>query len=223
MKVVALLGADTSADGIVLQLAQSLGSVIALWVGADAEPLAQAQLAARRLQVWDAALSSLPDANSAREAVLAMVVAAAARQLDAQLFVIAETADGYLGPAIAEQLNVAHVSQVLGAQLATDSETPQLQVQRRCLHGVQRLRGPCAAVLCVLPVSSASAVAAPAPSAASVPAIEHWSFTELGLSDSDLPRPLLSIVPTPVNLQFGPLRFDSVESLARRLKQDGLS
>ena len=81
MKVVALLGADARADGIVLQLAQRLGSVIALWVGADGEPLAQAQLAERRLQVWDAALSSLPDADSAREAVLAMVVAAAARQL----------------------------------------------------------------------------------------------------------------------------------------------
>ena len=222
MKVVAMLGA---ADSAVLRVARRLGEVTALAVSADRKAL-DAVAAVQRVRLWDEALARLPAIGADREAVLATVLAAAARRLDGQLFVIAETPIGYLGSAVAEQLNLAHLSHVVDATLlAEDKEDPQLVVTRRCLHGLQRLRGPASAVLCVLPAPGGAApqVSADAPGADGAPGAEViWSLADVGLSAAELPRPLLRALVPAQRTSFVPRRFDSVESLAARLRQDGL-
>ena len=223
MRVVAILGA---ADSAVLRIARCLGEVTALAVSPDSTRLGRAAGAQQRVRIWDEALAALPPEGADREAILATVLAAAARQLDAQLFVIGETAVGYLGSAVAEQLNLAHLSQVVSAELVDgDSESPQLRVARRCLHGVQRLRGPAAAVVCVLPVTAD--LAAPADAAGTegegLPAIDKtWNLASIGLVKAELPRPLVRAVVPAQRTQFTPRRFDSLDSLALRLRQDGL-
>lgn len=224
MKVVAMLGA---ADSAALRVARRLGEVTALAVSPDSAALA-AVAVAQRVRLWDPALAKLPAIGADREAVLATVLAAAARRLDAQLFVIAETSVGYLGSAVAEQLNLAHLSHVVDAALSQeDPECPQLTVTRRCLHGLQRLRGPASAVLCVLaaPGGAAKQVLADAPGSDGAPAAEPevlWSLADVGLSAAELPRPLLRALVPAQRTSFVPRRFDSVESLAARLRQDGL-
>lgn len=220
MKVVAMLGA---ADSAALRVARRLGEVTALSVSPDGAALG-AVAAVQRVRLWDPALAKLPAIGADREAVLATVLAAAARRLDAQLFVIAETPIGYLGSAVAEQLNLAHLSHVVDAALSKeDPDSPQLTVTRRCLHGLQRLRGPASAVLCVLPGGAAPQVSADAPGADGAPAAEMtWSLADVGLSAAELPRPLLRALVPAQRTSFVPRRFDSVESLAARLRQDGL-
>lgn len=222
MKVVAMLGA---ADSAVLRVARRLGEVTALAVSADRTAL-DAVAAVQRVRLWDEALARLPAIGADREAVLATVLAAAARRLDGQLFVIAETPIGYLGSAVAEQLNLAHLSHVVDAALLDeDKEGPQLVVTRRCLHGLQRLRGPASAVLCVLPARGRTADAAsPATPEQTAPAAAEvtWSLADVGLSAAELPRPLLRPLLPAQRTSFAPRRFDSVESLVARLRQDGL-
>ena len=222
MKVVAMLGA---ADSAVLRVARRLGEVTALAVSADRKAL-DAVAAVQRVRLWDEALARLPAIGADREAVLATVLAAAARRLDGQLFVIAETPIGYLGSAVAEQLNLAHLSHVVDAALLDeDQEGPQLVVTRRCLHGLQRLRGPASAVLCVLPARGRTAAAAsPATSEQTAPTAAEvtWSLADVGLSAAELPRPLLRPLLPAQRTSFAPRRFDSVESLVARLRQDGL-
>ena len=222
MKVVAMLGA---ADSAALRVARRLGEVTALSVSPDGAALG-AVAAVQRVRLWDPALAKLPAIGADREAVLATVLAAAARRLDAQLFVIAETPIGYLGSAVAEQLNLAHLSHVVDAAVSgDDSEGTQLVVTRRCLHGLQRLRGPASAVLCVLPASGGANKQAPAdaisPDSAQAPEV-LWSLADVGLSPAELPRPLLRPLVPAQRTSFVPRRFDSVESLAARLRQDGL-
>lgn len=224
MKVVAMLGA---ADSAVLRVARRLGEVTALSMSPDSAAFASVA-ATQRVRLWDPALAKLPAIGADREAVLATVLAAAARRLDAQLFVIAETSIGYLGSAVAEQLNLAHLSHVVDATVsADDPESPQLLVTRRCLHGLQRLRGPASAVLCVLPAPGGATRQAPAeapgPDGALASGAEvSWSLADVGLSPAELPRPLLRALVPAQRTSFVPRRFDSVESLAARLRQDGL-
>ena len=234
MKVVAILG---PADPAVLRVACGLGEVTALAVSPDSTSLSLAAGVKQRVQIWDDALSTLPSAGADREAILATVLAAA-RHLDAQLFVVAETSVGYLGSAIAEQLNLAHLSQVVAAAIVDgDSENLQLRVSRRCLHGIQRLRGPAAGVLCVLP--TASDLAAPDKKAAAgggsdeeaAPADDRqidrqidriWSLANIGLVKAELPRPLVRPVVPAQHTRFAPRRFDNLDQLVARLRQDGL-
>ena len=224
MKVVAMLGA---ADSAVLRVARRLGEVTALSMSPDSAAFASVA-ATQRVRLWDPALAKLPAIGADREAVLATVLAAAARRLDAQLFVIAETSIGYLGSAVAEQLNLAHLSHVVDATLSQeDPESPQLTVTRRCLHGLQRLRGPASAVLCVLAAPGGATRQAPADAAGPDDARESrakvsWSLADVGLSAAELPRPLLRPLVPAQRTSFVPRRFDSVESLAARLRQDGL-
>lgn len=230
MKVVAILG---PADPAVLRVACGLGEVTALAVSPDSTSLTLVAGVKQRVQIWDDALSTLPASGADREAILATVLAAAARHLDAQLFVVAETPVGYLGSAIAEQLNLAHLSQVVAAAIVDgESENPQLRVSRRCLHGVQRLRGPTAGVLCVLPM--ASDLAAPDKTAAAgsgsddaAPADDRqidriWSLANIGLVKAELPRPLVRPVVPAQHTRFAPRRFDNLDQLVARLRQDGL-
>ena len=218
MKVVAMLG---TADQAVLRVAQGLGEVTALAVSPDSAALSAAAGAVPRVRLWDDALAELPPVGADREAVLATVLAAAARRLEAQLFVIAETPIGYLGSAVAEQLNLSHVSQVVAAALVGgESVSPQLRVVRRCLHGVQRLHGPAAAVLCVVPAVDVVADPAVAPSAPTPETL--WNLAEVGLTRPELPRPLVRVVSPPQRTLFSPRPFENLESLVARLRQDGL-
>jgi hypothetical protein len=221
MKVVAMLG---TVDEAVLRVAHSLGEVTTLAISPSADLPETAGPITQRIRVWDEALGELPAVGSDREAVLATVFAAAARRLDAQLFVIAETSIGYLGSAVAEQLNLAHLSQVVQATLlGPESATSQLRVMRRCLHGVQKLRGPAAAVLCVLPGAApqpADTADEPKPGVAVDETV--WTLADIGLVRSELPRPLVRVLQPAQSSGFAPRRFDSVESLAARLRQDGL-
>lgn len=227
MKVVAILG---PADPAVLRVACGLGEVTALAVSPDSTSLSRAVGVKQRVQIWDDALATPPPVGADREAILATVLAAAARHLDAQLFVIAETSVGYLGSAIAEQLNLAHLSQVVAAAIVDgESENPQLRVSRRCLHGVQRLRGPAAGVLCVLPMASDfAAVAADgagdgaATQAGEPPLDRTWSLANIGLVKAELPRPLVRPVVPAQYTRFAPRRFDNLDQLVARLRQDGL-
>lgn len=223
MKVVAILG---PADSAVLRVARSLGEVTALAVSPDSTSLSRVTGVKQRVHVWDDALATLPTTGSDREAILATVLSAAARHLDAQLFVLSETPVGYLGSAFAEQLNLAHLSQVIDAAvLEGESENPQLRVSRRCLHGVQRLRGPAAAVVCVLPVAADGAAAATSPEGgeSAEPVIDRtWSLANIGLVKAELPRPLVRAVVPAQHTRFAPRRFDSLDSLVARLRQDGL-
>lgn len=231
MKVVAILG---PADPAVLRVACGLGEVTALAVSPDSTSLSLAAGVKQRVQIWDDALSTLPSAGADREAILATVLAAAARHLDSQLFVVAETSVGYLGSAIAEQLNLAHLSQVVAAAIVDgDSENPQLRVSRRCLHGIQRLRGPAAGVLCVLPTASdlaapdKKAVAGGGSDDAVAPADDRqidriWSLANIGLVKAELPRPLVRPVVPAQHTRFAPRRFDNLDQLVARLRQDGL-
>jgi len=222
MKVVAMLG---TADQAVLRIAQGLGEVTALAVSPDGAALSVAAGALPRVRLWDDALAELPPVGADREAVLATVLAAAARRLEAQLFVIAETPIGYLGSAVAEQLNLSHVSQVVAAALGGgDSLNPQLRIVRRCLHGVQRLHGPAAAVLCVVPAVDvvADPAAAGVPPAEAAPAETLWNLAEVGLTRPELPRPLVRVISPPQRTLFSPRPFENLESLVARLRQDGL-
>ena len=221
MRVVAMLG---HADQAVLRVASSLGEVTALAISPDSARLDAAAVATQRVRLWDEALADLPPVGSDREAVLATAFAAAARRLESQIFVIAETAVGYLGSAVAEQLNLCHLSQVIEVVLlGGESANPQLRVMRRCLHGIQRLQGPAAAVLCVLPTADdAVSQAAAAPAETPLVVETTWSLADVGLAAAELPRPLCRLVDAATPTRFAPRLFDSVEALVARLRQDGL-
>lgn len=240
MRVAALLGIGGSAqsDAAVLRIAAQLGEVAALAVSGEPAPVALARAraagTAQLARVWDAALESalgsaaIPapgsgggDADGPDESILATVLAAAARLLDAQIFVVGESPLGYVGPALAEQLNLPHLSAVLDAVRDAEDPAPDtaptLIVHRRCLRGVQILRGPACGVLCVQPAADPIA-----PAALSPDEVERWDLEQLGLGASDLPRPLLRAVSPERTTRFAPRVFASAEALLERLRQDGL-
>ena len=214
MKVLAVLG---GADAGVLELAATLGEVVALAVAPQPTALYQASGAAQRVHLWDAALTETVTPTSDGEMVLAAAIAAAARRLSTQLVVVAETSRGLLGAAIAEQLALPHLSHVLSAELLPDPAQP-LRVSRRCLHGVQQLRGPMMAVLEVF-AEPGQGPSAPPPSEL---AVETWSLAEVGLTTVELPRALLRPILPAQHTSFPAKRFSSLEELVEQLRQDGL-
>ncbi len=233
MKVVALAG---EADFSVISLAVRLGECVAVAIAANASAtvLAQARAAgaSRLIQLWDNSFAESQRDPLGHEQILAPVLSALGRQLESSFFIVPETVNGWLGPALAEELGVTHVSGVLDAALAppaADSASspkalaqapPMVIVRRRCLQGVQRLRGPAIGVLCVLPHSVASS--AKLPPVGNVVS-ERWDLARLGIGPVDLPRPLLRpILPERRSVLSG-RTFDSLEALALRLRQDGLA
>lgn len=211
MKVLAVLG---GADAGVLELAATLGEVVALAVAPQPTALHTASGAEQRIHLWDPALNETVTPTSDGEMVLAAAIAATARRLSTQLVVVAETSRGLLASAIAEQLALPHISNVLGAELLPDPAQP-LRVSRRCLHGVQQLRGPMMAVLEALAQSPSE------PPRAEL-AVESWSLAEVGLTTVELPRALLRPVLPEQRTSFPAKRFSSLEELVEQLRQDGL-
>ncbi|MFO0574210.1 MAG: hypothetical protein U1A78_09440 [Polyangia bacterium] len=210
MKVLAVLG---SASARVLELAAALGEVVAVSVAQQATALQRAPAGVQRIHVWDDALAELAPGSDA-EMAHAAVLAALARRLTTPLVVLCDSPRGLLGAATAEQLGLPLLSQVLGAEPIDDANLP-LRVIRRCLHGVQQLRGPAAAVLSVVPGSEEPAEAASEP-------VTRWGLGELGLTPADLPRPLLRPVLTAPHASFPARRFATLEELVEQLRQDGL-
>lgn len=211
MKILAVLG---GADAGVLELAATLGEVVALVVAPQPTALYQASSAAQRVHLWDAVLAETVTPSSDGEMVLAAVIAATARRLSTQLVVVSETPRGLLAAAIAEQLALPHISHVLGAELLSDPAQP-LRISRRCLHGVQTLRGPAMAVLEVFAKSSSLSPQAEL-------AVETWGLAEVGLTAVELPRALLRPVLPAQHTSFPAKRFSSLEELVEQLRQDGL-
>lgn len=211
MKVLAVLG---SADARVLELAASLGEVVAVALAPEPDALQRVPAGAQRIYLWEEPLADLlspsPDGEMARSAVLA----ALARRLSTPLVVLAETSWGLLGAATAEQLGLPHLSQVLDVEQIEDPAMP-LRVSRLGLHGVQKLRGPASVVLSVFPRPVAEPAAAPAP-------VPRWSLSDLGLTPADLPRPLLRQVQPAPRTRFPARRFATLEELVEQLRQDGL-
>lgn len=228
MKTVALIGEATSGC---VRLAAQLGECTAVAVSADVAPLARAHSdgATQLIQIWDEGLVELEREPLARELMWTAVVSALSRKLESRFFVVPETSYGWLGPALAEELDLPHLSGVLSAELAKNVSAaeshlakglPMLSIRRRCLQGVQKLRGPAVGVLCLLPREAPSSKAAP-PSG-ELP-IDKWNLERLGLGPVDLPRPLLRLVVPERRQELCGRTFDSLATLAERLRQDGLS
>lgn len=232
MKVLALIG-DVSIGSA--RLAARLGECTAVAVAPDAlakKLLEEARRdgATQLIQIWDDSLAELEREPLSRELMQTAVLAALARKLELRFFVVPETSYGWLGPALAEELDLPHLSAVLQAevepQTAAPGEDPKnlsnLLVRRRCLQGVQKLRGPCVGVLCLLP-GEMRATEAGKTGAGDDFTVDKWDLARLGLGPVDLPRPLLRLVVPERRQELRGRTFDSMAALAERLRQDGLS
>lgn len=227
MKVVALIG---DAGDSCVRMAARLGVCTAVAIAPDSQAVslalgrAKSSGAARLVHLWDSSLLlELEREVLGGELAKAALLAALGRRLEARLFVVPESTHGWLGPALAEELDLPHLSSVISSERVSESGEksdvpPGLLVRRRCLHGVQRLRGPAAGVLCVLPSPNA-----PRPSSSSTNDIERWDLARLGLGAADLPRPLLRPVLPERRSELPGRTFDSLSALVERLRQDGLA
>lgn len=249
MKIIALAGV---AGNVAVSLGTRLGIGECLAVAITPETSvpglqeAHGLGATQLIKLWDPALNEVAQDALGREYLQATLLAVLCRRLDIRFAVVPETSEGWLGPALAEELDVPHVTGVLDAALAPAAQptsnvpaplnraaalgVPLIKVQRRCLSGIQRLRGPAIGVLSVLPVASAATSAAGAGQSTSgagkqekLPLIETWDLARLGISAMDLPRPLIRGVLPEKRTELGGRVFPSLQALAERLRQDGLS
>ncbi len=234
MKVVAFVGEG----GIfAVRLAVQLGECTAVAIAADANAClpalqqARAEGATELICLSDGALAEMERDAVSKELMQAAVLSAFGRRLDARFFVVPDTALGWLGPSLAEELDLPHLTAVLGAELASDGEPaeaarssplPNLRIRRRSLHGVQKLRGPVVGVLCVLPEPGSEPALTPPPSKSNLE-IQRWDLARLGLGPVDLPRPLLRPMLPERRSELSVRMLDSVAALAQRLRQDGLA
>jgi hypothetical protein len=236
MRVVALAGEGGKAA---VRLAARLGECTAIFVGAGA-PAAAAALqqahadgAVELIHLWDGALAEMEREGMTRELMLSAILATFGRRLEARLFVVPDIASGWLGPALAEELDVPHLTAVLAAELLPDDAQadaasssrsspllPELMVRRRCHRGIQRLRGPAIGVLCVLPQPDGKPNAPPPPK--NQVEIQRWDLARLGLGPVDLPRSLLRPVLPERHSEITGRNFDNLAALAERMRQDGL-
>jgi hypothetical protein len=232
MKVLSLIGDE---DTGTTRLAARLGECTAVAVAPDAAArelleAARRDGATQLIQLWDDSLGELEREPLSRELMLTAVLAALARKLELRFFVVPETPYGWLGPALAEELDLPHLSAVLQAEIDPNPQhalsqsddhkpPPGLVVRRRCLQGVQKLRGPSVGVLCLLPDGVKPAKLP----AGGEPGIDKWDLARLGLGPVDLPRPLLRVVVPERRQELRGRSFESLTALAERLRQDGLS
>lgn len=219
MKVLAFVSPQC---GRGLEIAATLGEPVALAVAPDDSVFAGLSLAAsvECIRVWDEALDPKPFHAMDVEARMAAVVAQAARRLGTAVVVLTESLTGFLGAAVAEQLNLAHVSEVISAKSVVGIEDELLlQVRRRGLRSVQVLCGAAQAVLSVLPPLSSGPDASPAVTDPPKPTL--WSLQDVSLSAADLPTPQLQIMGKSVR-RHRPRLFLGAEALVERLRRDGL-
>jgi electron transfer flavoprotein alpha/beta subunit len=211
VKVLVLLA---KADAAALEVALALGKdeTVALRAGPpEEEPLLHAAAAAgasRVVRLWDPVLADIDYLG------LATALSAAARTLGCALVVAGDRGEGAVGPAAAEGLDVPHLTGVLSAELTGQS----LQVRRLTLAGIQTLRGPASAVLCVVPRSLD-----PLPPSAPACAVEVLGLADVGLTPEQLQhRRRLCVVQEGAPERPSPRRFASAAELIARLREDGL-
>jgi electron transfer flavoprotein alpha/beta subunit len=219
MKILAVISPQC---GRALELASSLGELVILAVAADDAVFAGLPLpvTVEKYRVWDEALDSSKLHPVDFEARLAAVVAQAARRLGTAVVVMTESQTGLLGAALAEQLNLAHVSEVLSAKIVgTSDDDALLHVRRRGLRGVQVLCGSPQAVLSVLPPMPS--VESPASTSSETTPVVPWSLSEISLSAADLPPPQVRVVGKS-DRRHRPRLFIGAEALVERLRRDGL-
>jgi len=219
MKILAVLAPQS---GRALEVALSLGELVVLAVAADEAVFAGLPLASavEKYRVWDESLDSSKLHPVDFEARLAAVVAQAARRLGTSVVVLTDSQAGSLGAALAEQLNLAHVSEVLSAKLiGTSEDEALLHVRRRGLRGVQVLCGSPQAVLSVLP-PMLSLEAEMSTTDETVPVVQ-WSLSDISLSAADLPPPQVRVVGKSER-RHRPRLFIGAEALVERLRRDGL-
>lgn len=208
--------------GRALDIAALLGEPVALAVAADDSVFASLSLdpAIERIRVWDEALDPSSLHAMDVEARQAAVVAQAARRLGTAVVVLTDSVTGFLGAAVAEQLNLAHVSEVVSAKRVAGGDDEQLlQVRRRGLRSVQVLCGAAQAVLSVLPPLP-SETSQP-PDGTEWPKPTVWSLQDVSLSAADLPMPQLRILSKSVR-RHRPRLFVGADALVDRLRRDGL-
>jgi electron transfer flavoprotein alpha/beta subunit len=231
MTVLSVLGRG---DDSVVQTATQLGETIAVLI-APAAPAAERLSAlgragvSRVIHIWDEALSEPLRDSLEYEPTLVALLTGLLRLVEVKTLVVGDGRHAWLAPALAEDLDLPHVTSVLHAVPATASPSgnEDILIQRRCLHGVQRLRGPARCVLAVLPggplpvlplPKSARGVPRTAP-----PAVETWDLRRLGLTADDLPRPLLKLQQPERTSPFPGRSFENVAELSERLRLDGLA
>ncbi len=231
MSILALLGL---ADAAVIRVAAQLGPTTAVHV-AEAPPAAEtlALLAkhgvSRVIHIWEPALATALDVSLERELIYVALLTSLVRQMDVTTLVVGDGNHAWIGPVLAEDVDLPHVTGVLDAARLDPSKGDKgdVLVQRLCLQGVQQLRGPARSVLAVLPFGPLPQLALPAaaavPARATAPSVERWSLDMLGLHAEDLPRSLLKLMPSDKRSVFPGRTFDSIEELAQRLRQDGLA
>ncbi len=219
MKVLLLLHSAPTARAVAC--AKSIGDVTALAVApSDAVFWAGGDLSGcQKVRVWDESLDPATLHAFDWEARVASVVAQAARRLGTSVVVLTESQAGFLGAALAEQLNLAHLSEVISARVeAASDDEPLLHVRRRGLQGVQVLSGVAQAVLSVLPSwGSASSVAPSEPGSPS----EVWSLEDISLCSGDLSPPQLE-AGAKMARRHRPRLYIGAEALVERLRRDGL-
>lgn len=248
MKVIALAGV---AGNLAVSLGTRLGECTAVAITAETSMLGlqEAQMlgASQLIRLWDPALTEPVQDPLAREHLQATLLAVLCRRLEIRFVVVPETSEGWLGPALAEELDIPHVTGVLDAEIlapavptsgqvpsavsrALAMGLPTVKVQRRCLSGIQRLRGPAIGVLSVLPVVGGSTVSAQGAATSTaagrqekLPLIETWDLARLGISAMDLPRPLIRSVLPEKRTELTGRVFPNLQALAERLRQDGLA
>jgi electron transfer flavoprotein alpha/beta subunit len=203
-----------------IAVAASLGEPVALAIAADDKVFAGQALpeGVERFRIWDEALSPSKLHPVDRESGMAVVIAQAARRLGTPVVVLTESQTGLLGAALAEQLNLAHVSEVVSAKLQpTADDESLLHVRRRGLRGIQVLCGSPQAVLSVLPPLTES----PAVPEVTGNAVVEWSLAEVSLVAGELPAPQLQVSAQSVR-RHRPRLFIGAEALVERLRRDGL-
>jgi hypothetical protein len=230
MTVIVLLSREDM-DRALLRMARALapGRTLALRVGPGTpqeEDLLRAALcrgAGRAVRLWD------PSCAGVDYLGLAHALARAVGHLGGTLVLAGDRGQGAVGPALAERLGVPHVCGVISASWAgaPDPEKgaaavlPDIIVQRRTRTGIQVLRGPAGAVLCVCQ-QAAGGEAPGAGNGRPDAAVEVLGFQQIGLSPGEL-SPWRRLQPeAPAGEVPGPPRFDTPEALLARLRRDGL-
>lgn len=222
MRTVALIHALE--DLAALRLGTALGELTVITVAPPSDA-AEALLsrarddgAARTVRLWDESLAATDYLGVAY--ALAATVRTALKDVVAQPTVIlcGDRGRGAVGPALAERLQVPHLSDVIGAQLV-DGRV----VARRRAGAVVRLyaaRPP--VVLCVSALAGALAKPEAAGWTAAAVSTEEWTLEKVGLTPAELSyrkrfRPHPAPGPTAT-----PRVFADAPSLLERLRSDGL-
>ena len=207
MSTLAILGL---ADEAVIRTATQLGPTIAVHIASEApsaEQLSRLGVAgvSRLIHIWDAALPGALESNIEQALIHVSLLTSLVRQVEVTTLVVGDGNHAWLGPTLAEDLDLPHVTGVLDAVPAEPIKSPaagkgDILVQRLCLQGVLRLRGPARCVLAVLPFGPlpqlALSAARPAKDTVrpAVPTVDFWNLDRLGLHPEDLPRSLLKLL-----------------------------